>query len=94
MGKQPHINTPPCIAYAPNGRLCGRPGLYLDKQAGGYVCWAHRPLLADERPQGRADPPGRLRDGPPCGDVEAATDFPARPHRTRRGATPGQEALF
>ena len=58
MDRRKHMNTPPCIAYARDGRLCGKPALYLDRKRGGYVCWAHRPLLPDERP-GADPPPGQ-----------------------------------
>ena len=94
MERRKHMNTPPCIAYTAKGRLCGKPALNLDKQRGGYVCWIHRPRLPDETPEDGPDPRGHVSDGPPCGDVEAATEFPARPRRTRRGATEGQGRLF
>ncbi|MGH7376067.1 MAG: hypothetical protein ACREKK_01430 [Candidatus Methylomirabilales bacterium] len=34
-----------CIAYWPDGQLCGAPAPILDPQRGGYVCRLHQPDL-------------------------------------------------
>ena len=33
----------PCIAYRADGRVCDAPGVVVDEQRGGLVCYAHAP---------------------------------------------------
>jgi hypothetical protein len=69
VGKIGKGTAPPCIAYLENGRICGRPAVYLDRQRGGYVCWLHRPLLPDEKAEANRPIKRHRRLGPVSGQT-------------------------
>lgn len=39
---------PTCVAKEDDGRVCGLPARYVDFNAGGHVCFSHRPNRKQE----------------------------------------------